>query len=71
MLQMIRFYFQFVTIEGSIEDSKQFRKDKYLHKLGRQHEINSEDNQQFIGKNQLESAPEIEVDEAFFWRKIS
>ena len=69
MLQVIRFYFQFVTEESSIIDFKQFRKDKYLHKLDGQHEINSEDNQQFTRKFQLESAPETEVDEAVVLKK--
>ena len=54
------------TNEGLFADLTQSSKDLGFHKLDPSHKLYSEDNKQVIGKLKLETAPEIELDEAVF-----
>ena len=62
------FIFSIKLIENLMEDLKNFREDFDFSGLDSSHELYSKDNQKVIGKMKLETAPEIDLDEAVFLR---
>ena len=64
------FIFSFEPIKSLIEDLKHF-KDFDFSDLDPSHELYSEDNEKVIGEIKLETAPELDLDEAVFLRSKS
>ena len=60
------FIFLFKPFKRVIEDLKYFREDFDCSDLDPSHELYSEDNRKFIGKMQLETSPELDLDGAVF-----
>ena len=60
------FIFSFKPIKSLIEASKYFREDSDFSDLDPSHELYSEANKKVIGKMKLETAPELDLDEAVF-----
>ena len=65
------FIFSFQPIKSLIEDLKNFREDFDFSELDPSHELYSKDNKKVIGKKKLETAPELDLDEAVFLRSKS
>ena len=65
------FIFSFNPIKGLIEDLKHFKDDFDLSDLDPSHELYSEDIKKVIGRMKLETAPELDLDEAVFLRRKS
>ena len=61
------FIFPFKPTKGSVEDLKQFR-DFDFTDLDPSHELYSKDNKKVFRKMKLETAPELDLDEAVFLR---
>ena len=62
------FKFSFKPIKSLIEDLKHFKEDFDFSDLDPSHELYSEANKKVIGKMKLETAPELDLDEAVFLR---
>ena len=60
------FMFAFKPIESLIEDLKFFKEDFDFSDLDPSHELYSKDNKKVIGEMTLQTAPEIDLDEAVF-----
>ena len=65
------FIFSFKPIKSLTEDSKHFKEDFDFSDLDPSHELYSEANKKVIGKTKLETAPELDLDEAVFLRSKS
>ena len=65
------FIFSFRPIKCLIEDLKHFEEDFDFSDLDPSHELYSEANKKVIGKMKLETAPELDLDEAVFLRSKS
>ena len=65
------FIFSFKPTKSLIEDLKHFKEDFNFSDLYPSHELYSETNKKVIGKMQIETAPELDVDEAVFLRSKS
>ena len=65
------FIFSIKPIKSLIEDLKHFKEDFDFSDLDPSHELYSEDNKKVIGKMKLETAPELDLDEAVFLRSKS
>ena len=65
------FIFSFKPIKSLIEDLKHFKEDFDFSDLDPSHELYSEVNNKVIGKMKLETAPELDLDEAVFLRSKS
>ena len=65
------FIFSFKPIKSLIEDLKHFKEDFDFSDLDPSHELYSEANKKVIGKMKLETAPELDSDEAVFFRSKS
>ena len=65
------FIFSFKPIKSLIEDLKHFKEDFDFSDLDPSHELYSEANKKVIGKMKLETAPELDLDEAVFLRSKS
>ena len=65
------FIFSFKPIKSLIEDLKYFKEDFDFSGLDPSHELYSKDNKKVIGKMKLETAPELDLDEAVFLRSRS
>ena len=65
------FIFSFKPIKSLIEDLKYFKEDFDFSDLDPSHELYSEANKKVIGKMKLETAPELDLDEAVFLRSKS
>ena len=65
------FIFSIKPIESLIEDLKHFKEDFDFSDLDPSHELYSETNKKVIGKKKLETAPELDLDEAVFLRSKS
>ena len=65
------FIFSFKPIKSLIEDLKHFKEDFDFSDLDPSHELYSEGNKKVIGKMKLETAPELDLDEAVFLRSKS
>ena len=63
--------FSFTQIKSLIEDLKHFKDDFNFSDLDPSHELYSEANKKVIGKMKLETAPELDLDEAVFLRSKS
>ena len=64
------FIFSFKPIKSLIENLKHFKEDFDFSDLDLSHELYSEENK-VIGKMKLETAPELDLDEAVFLRSKS
>ena len=62
------FILSFKPIKSLIEDLNDFKENFDFSDLDPSHELYSEANKKFIGKMKLETAPELDVDEAVFLR---
>ena len=62
------FIFSFKPIKSLIEDLKHFKEDIDFIDLDTSHELYSEAKKKVIGKMKLETAPELDLDEAVFSR---
>ena len=62
------FIFSFKPIKSLIEDSEHFKKNFDFSDLDPSHELYSEANKKVVGKIKLETAPELDLDEAVFQR---
>ena len=60
------FIFSFKSIKSFFEDLKHFKEDFDFSDLDPSHELYSEDNKKVIGKTKLETAPDLDLDEAVF-----
>ena len=65
------FIFSFKPIKSLNEDLKHFKEDFDFSDLDPSHELYSEDNKKVVGKMKLETAPELDLDEAVFLRSKS
>ena len=65
------FISSFKPIKSLIEDLKHFQDDFDFSDLDPSHELYSEVNKKVIGKMKLETAPELDLDEAVFLRSKS
>ena len=65
------FIFSFKPAKGLNEHIKHFEKDFDFSDLDPSHELYSEENKKVIGKTKLETAPEIDLDEAVLSRSKS
>ena len=65
------FIFSFKPIKSLIEDLKHFKEDFDFSDLDPSHELSSNDIKNVIGKLKLETAPELDLDEAVFLRSKS
>ena len=65
------FIFSFKPIKSLIEDLKHFKDDFDFSDLDPSHELYSNENKKVIGKMKLETAPELDLDEAVFLRSKS
>ena len=65
------FTYSFKPIKNLIEDLKHFKEDFDFSDLDPSHELYSEANKKDIGKMKLETAPELDLDEAVFLRSKS
>ena len=65
------FIFSFKPIKSLTEDLKHFKEDFDFNDLDPSHEIYSEANKKVIGKMKLETAPELDLYEAVFFRSKS
>ena len=65
------FIFSFKPIKSLIEDLKHFKDDFDFSDLDPSHELYSNQNKKVIGKMKLETAPELDLDEAVFFRSKS
>ena len=65
------FIFSFKPIKNSIDDLKHFKEDFDFSDLDPSRELYSEANKKVIGKMKLETAPELDLDEAVFLRSKS
>ena len=65
------FIFSFKQIKRLIEGLKNFKEDFDFSNLDPSHELYSEANKKVIGKMKLETAPELDFDEAVFLRSKS
>ena len=65
------FIFSFKPIESLIGDLKHFKEEFDFSDLDPSHDLNSEINKKVIGKMKLETAPELDLDEAVFLRSKS
>ena len=65
------FIFSFKPIKNLIEDLKHFKEDFDFSDLDPSHELYSEANKKVFGKMKLETAPELDIDEAVFLRSKS
>ena len=63
--------FSLKPIKSFIEDLKHFKEDFYFNDLDPSHELYSEANKKVIAKMKLETAPELDLDEAVFLRSKS
>ena len=66
-----RFLLSFIPIKSLIENLKHFNEDFDFSELDPSHELYSETNKKVIGKMKLETAPELDLDEAVFLRSKS
>ena len=62
------FIFSFKPIKSLIEDLKYFKEDFDFSDLDPSHELYAEANKKVIGKMRLETAPELDLDEAVLLR---
>ena len=62
------FIFSFKPYKNLIEDLKHFKEDLDFSDLDPSHELYSEINKKVIGKMKLETAPELDLDEAVILR---
>ena len=65
------FIFSFKPIKSLIEDLKHFKEDFDFSDLDPSHELYSEANKKVVGEMKLETAPELDLDEAVFLRSKS
>ena len=65
------FTFSFEPIKSVIQDLKHFNEDFAFSDLDPSHELYSKDNRKVIGKMKLETAPELDLDEAVFLKSKS
>ena len=65
------FIFSFKPIKSLIEDLKHFKDDFDFSDLDPSLELYSEINKKVVGKMKLETAPELDLDEAVFFRSKS
>ena len=65
------FIFSFKPIKSLIEDLKHFKDDFDFSDLDSSHELYSKVNKKVIGKMKLETSPELDLDEAVFFRSKS
>ena len=62
------FIVSFKPIKSLIEDLKHFKEDFDFSDLDPSHELYSEANKKVFGKMKLETAPELDINEAVFLR---
>ena len=65
------FIFSFKPIKSLIKDLKHFKEDFDISDLYPSHELYSETNKKVFGKMKLETAPQLDLDEAVFLRSKS
>ena len=70
-LDIDSFIFSFKPIKSLIEDLKHFKEDFDFSDLDPSHELYSKANKKMIGKMKLETASELDLDEAVFLRSKS